>query len=144
MPQSFHQLFYHVVWTTKNREPQLLPALRQPLFEAIQDKCRRLDCRVHALNALEDHVHLVIEIPPARSVSVVIGQIKGASAHALNQFRPASLHWQDGYGALTFRRAELATVARYVATQEQRHRANKLSPLLETWHDPDDGPAATE
>jgi REP-associated tyrosine transposase len=135
MGQVFHQLYYHIVWATKNREPQLVEALRPSLLEAIQDRCSRLGCRVHALNALEDNVHLALEIPPSRSVSSAVGQLKGASSHAMNQLQPGSLHWQDGYGVLTFPRSELSKVVQYIATQEDRHRAGALSPLLEMWRE---------
>jgi putative transposase len=138
MGEVFRQLYYHVVWATKNREPQLVAALRSTLFDVIRDKCRRLVCRLHAVNAMDDHVHLAIEIPPSRSVSFVLGQLKGASSHAVNQVRPGSVHWQDGYGVVTFRRAELAKVIQYVAAQEQRHQSGALSPLLETWEAPDE------
>jgi REP-associated tyrosine transposase len=135
MGQVFRQLYYHVVWTTKNREPHITEVLRPAVFEAIQDRCRRLACRVHALNALEDHVHVALEIPPSRSVSSAVGQRKGASSHAMNQLQPGSLHWQDGYGVLTFRHSDLPRVLQYIATQEERHRAGALSPLLETAQD---------
>jgi putative transposase len=133
MGQVFHQLYYHIVWATKNREPQLVQALRPSLFEAIEDRCRRLNCRLHAVNAGDDHLHLALEIPPARAVSAVVGQLKGASAHAMNQLRPGAIHWQDGYGVLTFRHGELAKVVRYIAAQEEHHRAGSLSPLMESW-----------
>jgi putative transposase len=132
MPAVFRQLYYHLVWATRNREPSLVEALRPHLFDAIQEKCRRLGCQVHALNAVDDHVHLACEIPPSRAVAFVLGQVKGASSHALNQVQPGWGHWQEGYGAVTFRRAELDNVCRYVATQEERHRAGALSPILET------------
>jgi REP element-mobilizing transposase RayT len=67
-----------------------------------------------------------------RAVSFVVGQMKGASAHAINELHPASIDWQDGYGGVTFRRSELETVKHYVATQEARHRLGGLSPLMET------------
>jgi putative transposase len=136
MGEVFHQLYYHLVWATKNRAPQLVEALRPTLYEVIGDKCRQLGCRLHAVQAVEDHVHVALEIPPARSVASVVGHIKGASAHALNELCPGTIHWQDGYGVLTFRRGELAKVIRYVQTQEERHRAGALSPLLETWPAP--------
>jgi putative transposase len=137
MRPVFCQLYYHVVWTTKNREPQLADTLRPALFEAIQETCRRLGCRLHAINAVEDHVHVALEVPPAQAVATVVGRIKGASAHAMNQLRSGTVHWQDGYGVITFRRAELARVVRYIATQEALHQSNSLSPLLETWHESD-------
>src|SRR5205809_5839963 len=128
MAQAFWQLYYHVVWSTKDRAPQLTEPLRPPFFEAIQDKCRRLDCRLHAVNATEDHVHLAIEVPPSRAVASVVGQIKGAAAHQVNQSCPGAIHWQDGYGIVSFRASELETVKRYIATQQQRHQPGALSP----------------
>jgi REP element-mobilizing transposase RayT len=131
MSDVFHQLYYHVVWTTKNREPMIGPHVREHLRHAIREKCRRLGCIVHAVNAVADHVHLALEIPPRLAVSNVVGQIKGASAHEMNQLRPRLLAWQEGYGVLTFRRSELTTVVRYIATQEARHEGGGLSPLFE-------------
>src|SRR5947209_5597976 len=98
MAHVFCQLYYHVAWATKNRAPALIAELRPTLVETIEDKCRGLDCRLHAVNAVADHVHVALEIPPARAVSAVVGQLKGASAHAMNQLQPGSVLWQDGYG----------------------------------------------
>ena len=66
----------------------------------------------------------------------MIGQLKGASAHAMNQIRPGSVHWQDGYGVITFRRPELDKVVSYIENQEERHRRGALSSLLEICHEP--------
>jgi putative transposase len=135
MPSVFRQLYYHVVWATKNREPRLVEALRPTIYDAIRDTCRRLSCELHGVNAVEDHIHLTLEIPPARAVASVVGQLKGGNAHAANQVQPGSVQWQEGYGAVTFRRAELAKVMQYIATQEERHRAAALSPILEACED---------
>ena len=63
MSQVFHQLYYHVVWAAKSREPQLARALLPTLVETVQNKCRDLDCRLHAVNAVLDRVHIALEIP---------------------------------------------------------------------------------
>jgi REP-associated tyrosine transposase len=131
----FRQLYYHVIWTTKNREPVLTELLRPPLFEAIREKCRALGCTFHEVNAVEDHVHLALEIPPSLAVATAVGQIKGASSHAINERQPGSIYWQEGYGAVTFRKAELQKVREYIATQERRHRCGALSKLLEAHED---------
>jgi putative transposase len=136
MGQVFHQLYYHIVWTTKNRGPLLTEPLRPLVLASIRQRCERLGCTVHAVNAVEDHVHVAVEIPPSRAVSAVVGQMKGASSHEVNQLGSESIKWQDGYGVLTFRQAELEKVKRYIATQEERHRAGAVSALLETWKGP--------
>lgn len=114
----------------------LTPRIREHLLTTIRLKCERLGCFVHAVNAVSDHIHLALEIPPSRAVSAVVGQIKGASAHEMNQLRSGSLAWQEGYGVLTFRGSELATVKEYIATQEARHEHGGLSPLFETCEEP--------
>jgi putative transposase len=131
VPKVFHQLYYHIVWTTRNREPILAEPIRPPLFAAIRAKCAELHCVVHALNAVDDHVHLALEIPPATAVSTVVGQVKGISSFTVNQRQPDSFYWQDGYGVVTFRKGELVKVRQYIETQEQRHRSGSLSPAFE-------------
>ncbi len=50
MGQVFRQLYYHVVWATKNREPQVTDAVRPHVFDSIRSCCQRLNCTRHALN----------------------------------------------------------------------------------------------
>lgn len=131
MAEVFRRVYYHVVWSTKHRDPQVVDWLRPHLLEAVASKCRRLGCTLHAANAVHDHIHLALEIPPSLAVSAAVGQIKGASSHEVNQFEPGALHWQDGYGVVTFRERDLPRVKDYIATQEDRHRVGRLSSLLE-------------
>jgi putative transposase len=133
MGQIFRRLYYHVVWSTKERLPVITPGLRAVLLEEIERKCSALDCTLHAANAVEDHVHVALEIPPSRAVSDIVGQIKGATSHALNRTSPEEFQWQSGYGVVTFRSAELPRVVEYVANQEARHKDKSLSPFLESF-----------
>ena len=128
---TFYKLFYHVVWSTKDRSPTLTPPIRTEVVNAVRDKCMALGCPVHAVNAVEDHVHLVLEIKPSAAISTVVGQVKGASAHEVNQSGGDLIHWQDGYGVVSFREKDLPGVMRYVDNQEAHHKAGKLSEVLE-------------
>jgi len=84
-------------------------------------------------NAMPDHVHLLVRLPPSICVSDFIGQVKGATSHRANEEFPEtnSLTWQKGYGVLTLRRDELEKVSRYIDNQETHHQTGKLSVLLE-------------
>jgi REP element-mobilizing transposase RayT len=84
-------------------------------------------------NAMPDHVHLLVRLPPTLKVSEFIGQVKGATSHRVNEeIRPSfKLKWQEGYGALSLRKDELEKVSRYIDNQETHHRLGKLSDLLE-------------
>jgi putative transposase len=59
--------------------------------------------------------------------------LKGASSHYINHESglKESLYWQDGYGVITLREAEIAKVAKYIKRQKEHHQTGKLSDLLE-------------
>ncbi len=130
---TYTELYYHLVWSTRRREPLIVPEIQSDLYRYIRAKCREIKVFVHALNGLTDHVHLVCTIPTSVTVAQVMQQVKGASSHFINH-RPNSnggLQWQPGYGALTFARRDLNMVVQYVERQQERHRENKLLATME-------------
>jgi hypothetical protein len=66
-------------------------------------------------------------------VSEYIGQVKGATAHRINEeIKPNfKLKWQEGYGVLSLRKDEIEKISRYIDNQETHHHTGKLSDLLE-------------
>jgi hypothetical protein len=91
-------------------------------------------------NAMPDHVHLLVRLPPTVTVSEFIGQVKSAASHRVNEeIRPSfKLKWQEGYGVLTLRKDEVEKVSRYIDNQESHHRTGQLSDLLERTEGDDD------
>ena len=74
MPYS--RLYYHFVWTTKERRPFITEANRGPILKAIAAKVIQLNGICHAVNAVYDHVHLVATVPPSMALGIFIGQVK--------------------------------------------------------------------
>jgi putative transposase len=50
------------------------------ISKTIQVYSGRLDCEVVELNVQADHVHLLIKVPPKRSISELMGYLKGKTA----------------------------------------------------------------
>jgi len=84
-------------------------------------------------NATPDHTHLLVRLPPAVQISDFLGEVKGAAAYRVNRdLRPKfKLRWQEGYGIVSLRKAELPKVSRYIDQQKEHHRKGTLSALLE-------------
>ena len=131
MGKVFHQLYYHFVWSTKYREPKITPAIRQCIIESVERKCRLLGCPLHKVNAVEDHAHVALEIPPSLSVGQVAGELKGVTSHDANQMQPHPLYWQRGYGAVTLRKRDLEMIKQYIENQEEHHASGKVWETLE-------------
>lgn len=124
----YWRLFYHFVWSTRNREPLIVSSIRQPLYKAIAAKTTELGGIVHAIGGTEDHVHLVVSVPPRVPLSTFVGQVKGSSSHLINhELRPEGrFAWQSEYGVLSFGERSLAQVVRYVLLQPQHHERGSL------------------
>ncbi|MBX3063028.1 MAG: IS200/IS605 family transposase [Anaerolineae bacterium] len=130
---TWYRLFYHVVWTTKHRLPFIIASNRDAIFGSIAAKCERLDGLVHALNGMEDHLHLVITIPPTIALSNFVGQVKGNSSFVASKLPDAdpTFAWQQEFSVLTFSESLLAKVVEYVRNQEQHHTMNTTDRQLE-------------
>lgn len=132
MGKAHSRLFYHFVWTTKNRAPAIGDRSKAALFASIQRKCRGFGVEIRALNAVADHVHLLAQLPPTIPPSQFVRQVKGAASFAVNHVDGnESLYWQRGYGVLSLSSADLKRVTSYIEKQQEHHRCGDVWPSLE-------------
>jgi REP element-mobilizing transposase RayT len=124
---SYWRLYYHFVWGTKKSLPLIETRFEDRLHGAIAAKAQESDATVHAVGGIEDHVHLVVSVPPKISLSSFIGGVKGTSSHFVNYvIQPRfTFVWQTEYGVLSFSEKGLSSVVSYVLNQSSHyHRGN--------------------
>lgn len=130
----FWVCYYHIVWTTRNREPLITPQTEPVLFKAVETKSSEFNAPVLAVNGVADHIHIAVCIPPKIAVSDWVGNVKGASSHAVNTAfsnLPTQFRWQGSYGVLSFGVKNLDMVRDYILHQKQHHANNSLYDYLE-------------
>ena len=96
---------YHLVWTPKYRKDLFSDeSLRECCWELFKKISEEYDCAIAAMEIAPDHVHLLIDIPPRRSVGEVVCVFKSISARELFEKFPglkrrlwAGELWKDGY-----------------------------------------------
>ena len=115
---------YHVVWVPKGRRKVLYGRIRQYLGELFHSLARQKECKILEGHLCNDHVHVLISIPPKYSVAQVIGFIKGKSAiHIARMYLGqkknfTGMHfWSRGYFVTTVG-ADEETVRTYIKQQE--------------------------
>ncbi|MCL5995360.1 MAG: IS200/IS605 family transposase [Chloroflexi bacterium] len=128
---AYWRLFYHIVWSTKNRHPLIQAEFEGSLHNVIAAKAKQLGAMVHAVGGIEDHVHLAASVPPKISLSVFISQVKGNSSHFVNQSLGIPFAWQSEYGVVSFGGKNLDLVVKYVKSQHQHHAEQTLLAFLE-------------
>jgi REP element-mobilizing transposase RayT len=142
---SFWRVYYHLVWATHERRPLIDAAIEQLLFPYMEKKAAEFQTIVFAINGIENHVHLVVSIPPRYAVAEVVKSMKGAGSHYINQSGLTDdFHWQRGYGVFSLRERQRPDAEAYVRAQKEHHRLGTTNVWLERTDEFDDGPAAPQ
>lgn len=130
---TFWRLYYHIVWSTKGREPLISPEIEARLFAYLVKKASELEVFVYAINGWNDHIHVIVSIPPKVSVAELVKHLKGASSHYTNHdIRPGgNFAWQRGYGALSIGEKQRPIAEDYVRKQKVHHQENTVNAWLE-------------
>ena len=118
------RLHYHLIWATFEREPSITLEREKVFYGVLYGKGKELELKIHAAGNVDDHVHLVVSIPPRLAVADCIRHLKGASAYAINRMdgSDGQFKWQEGYGALSVGERSLENVMAYAAKQKEHHR----------------------
>ena len=74
---------YHVVFVPKYRKKVLYGKIRIFLGPLFHELASHRSCTIMEGHMVQDHVHMLLKIPPKYSVAEVIGYIKGKSAIAV-------------------------------------------------------------
>ena len=130
--------YYHLIWATLNRQPLIKAKYEDELYGYIKVEADLLDCMIHAIGGMEDHIHLVVSIPPQLAVAEFVQQIKCSSSSYINhcfQEYGSALKWQRGYGVLSLGGQQLKMAKVYVNRQKKYHAQGKILTALERHFD---------
>ena len=83
--------------------------------------CKKEAIFVHAIDGMEDHIHLLLQLPPTLSLSKAVNAIKTNSSRWANQ-KDHNLAWQEGYAAFSVSASLVPIVVRYIRNQKQHHK----------------------
>ena len=129
---NYYELYYHIIWTTKHRYHLITAFEEKHASAAISIKISKLGGKLLACNMVSDHCHLLVTIPPQVSISEFVGQVKGYSAHELNQIKGERyFEWQGGFGVLSLSKKGVPFVNRYIKNQKVHHADNTTLKVLE-------------
>lgn len=135
---SSHAVFsikLHIVFVTKYRRKTLTPEMLDYLRRAFADCLDAWKCKLLEFGGEADHVHLLADIHPALDISVLINNLKTASARRararfadhLSQFYWKPVFWHRAYYVGSVGGATLETVRAYVEAQGTQEHARKKS-----------------
>ncbi|AUC59770.1 transposase [Cyanobacterium sp. HL-69] len=119
---AYWHLYYHIVWATKERMPLISTSIEERLYKYIIDKSKALKCKIHIINGMPDHIHVIVSIPPTIIISEYVRKIKASSSNFIGKNYNNSFYWQDGYGIFSVGVQNLPIAINYVKNQKQHHQ----------------------
>jgi putative transposase len=124
MAQTYTNLLYHIIFSTKNREPFIDAELLQPLHAYMGGILLEIDAQPLIVGGVVDHVHALARLPKMLLIPDALRVLKTNSSRWVHEKYPhkASFAWQTGYAAFTVGQGIVEDVRRYIADQERHHQ----------------------
>jgi REP element-mobilizing transposase RayT len=121
---TYTSLHYHVIFSTKNREPWIVTDIEQRLWRFIGGIARGHHMTALQVGGVDDHIHVLVSAPPTLAPSQIAQMLKGVSSKWIHEEFPLlnNFSWQDGYGAFTVSQSNIPEVAHYIQNQRAHHR----------------------
>ena len=117
-------LYVHIVWTTRDRQPLITPAVADFLRHFLPAVARQESCEILELGIVSDHLHILAFLHPTTYVPRLLQRLKGGAAVVAwkEGVTPwAALKWARGYSIHSVSRRNLDAVRDYVRSQPARH-----------------------
>ena len=116
---------YHIVINTHRRELTLLVASSDQLYRYIARVVQNTKSTLFAINGIENHIHLLINLHPSVRLSDLVRDIKLSTSQWIKQNRdlfPQFAGWGKEYGAFTYALRDKEMVANYIKNQRVHHQ----------------------
>ncbi len=125
-------LFIHVIWTTSERAAVLKKPVRTILFAYLQKSSEEKGIKILALNGVDDHVHVLLQLQPAQNLAQVVKSLKTDAAGWIvtTNLLGSSFEWQNNYAAYTVSPSGLKQVIEFIGNQEVYHQNKTLESEL--------------
>ena len=129
LSHTIYQCKYHIVWCQKYRYRILKGTVAEFVEQTLRMLCEWRSIEILEMNVKEDHIHMILSIPPRLSISEVMGMLKDKTAIKLFKSFPAlkkkpywrNHFWSRGYCVSSIGMDE-NKIRKYVKYQEEREK----------------------
>jgi REP element-mobilizing transposase RayT len=124
MPNTYTQLYIQFVFAVKYRQSLIQKEWKNDLYKYITGIVQNNKSKMLAINGVSDHIHIFIGYKPTISIPDLVKDIKIASSLWINEntLTKQKFHWQEGYGAFSYRLRDIDEICKYIQKQEENHK----------------------
>lgn len=124
MPNTYFQIYIQIIFAVKGRQNLIFEKNREKLEKYICGIVSNKKSKPLAVYCNPDHTHILLGLHPAVSVSDIARDIKANSSKWINENKwlRSKFSWQEGFGAFTYSKSQIDTVAKYILNQAEHHK----------------------
>lgn len=128
MANTYTQIHIQAVFAVQNRNALINVTWEDELYKYITGIIQNNGHKVLAINGMPDHIHVLFGMRPVQSLSDLIKAVKQDSSKWINTkgFVKGKFSWQAGYGAFSYRKADVPTIINYIRNQKKHHKKTNL------------------
>jgi len=124
MGQSLVKNYVHIIFSTKHREPLILPQIEDELYKYLGGICKQMECTSIRIGGYLDHVHILCMLSKKIALMKLLEEMKSHSSKWMKtkgiMFK--NFYWQNGYGAFSVNPAQVDRVIAYIENQKEHHK----------------------
>ena len=124
MPNTYTQIYIHVVFTVEHRGCIISEKWENELYKYFTGIIKNEGHKMLAVNGMPNHVHLFFNMNPTQSISKLVQKLKASSSKWINQkkFLQGKFNWQKGFGAFSYSISQIDHVIKYISNQKEHHK----------------------
>ncbi|HWA04914.1 MAG TPA: IS200/IS605 family transposase [Ignavibacteria bacterium] len=123
MPNTFTQIYIHIVFAVKNRNSFINQTWENKLYKYITGTVQKMGQKMLRINGMQDHIHFLIGLKPDIAISDLVREVKKSSTNFIKEEKLTqfNFNWQSGFGAFSVSHSQLDKVINYIINQKEHH-----------------------
>ena len=119
----------HLVFSTKYRQPFILPKIENDLYGFLSKMCKELECTSIQIGGYYDHVHVLCFLSRKIAVMKLAEKLKSNSSRWMKTKADflKDFEWQLGYAVFSVGQSEISRLMKYIQNQKAHHSEMEFS-----------------
>ncbi|MCM1037263.1 MAG: IS200/IS605 family transposase [Bacteroides sp.] len=124
MANTYSDIYLHLVFAVKSRQPFLTAIYRPRLYHYILGIAERLGHHPVTIGGTDDHIHILLGYNTKQLIPDLVRDLKAASSKFINDrhFIRYRFEWQRGYAVFSNSHRELSEITAYINNQTEHHK----------------------
>ena len=119
---SYAQLYFHIVFGTKDHVPLIAHTWEDELYRYIGGIIRGQKGEPIEINGMSEHVHVLTRLSPVVAISDLMREVKANSSKWARRTHEPKFAWQRRFGAFSVSESAVDSVREYIQRQKIHHQ----------------------